>query len=143
MVTYGRDPFRHWPLAEVMTGPRGPEEVPWIRVPTPPLLLSCPGQLQISSYQQEASDQNERLRIIQAGPVSPVHHQTSLPKAGASSGNGGVGICAGHRAGESWTLLPSGSRPLHRWDLALQARDALTMVQLDSLCPFEKRAGIG
>lgn len=83
----------------------------------PPHLCCCHrcDQLPISSYQQEASDQTKDFISFWLDLAGPCITRKS------SEGSGiiwtwGVGTCAGHGAGKSWTPLPGGSRALQRWD---------------------------
>lgn len=108
---------------------------------TPTLFLSLPWPTLIS-YQQQPSNQNRRLHLSLAGPASPMHHQTSLLKEAASSGIGDVGKYTGHWAGEILDCFWEGAMLPTSGTWSCRPGNALTMVQLDSLCLFEKRGGI-
>lgn len=140
-VACGRGPVCPWPLAEEVTQHRGPEWMPESVFPPHLCCCRCCGQLPISSYQQEASDQTKDFISFWLDLAGACITRKS------SEGSGiiwtwGVGTCAGHGAGKSWTPLPGGA-VLSSAGTGAPDQGALTMAQPDSLCPFERRRGIG
>ena len=107
----------HWVCGVLATQPSGK---------SPNLVLSFPGQLHIVSQQQQVVNWKERLLVIPAGRVSPMHHPMSLWRKGHDLWRGSVEL------GEILDCVSEKDSSSARWHVVLQTRE----------CPHNGSAGL-